>query len=834
MNPTITFTKFTTLYESEPLRQRTTWTDMVDWLSTFKICDDASKKNLEMLFSGAEWKKGVHQRKKDDVETVHLLVLDFDGDMLLEDAKKLYNQYEYVLYTSYNHQREKDGKPACDKFRMVFPLATPVCAKLWNRINNYVLEFAPGVDEACKKIAQTYTRPVVRTGQVGLFHHNKGTILDITGWPQIDDSKINFVGSANPINRSEHKLFADDTLETKGGMIRVGDITKHITGVKCPFHGDTKPGEFASMSKAGNIFLHCRKCGTVFMDKQEPPMFESFYKKVQERPKDKIDYSKPIFEMDAVPVAPHNRQKRQEMLLKRFKTLPSKYNLIYAAEGFGKSYLAAHYAKTGTRVIFGAASNKQAAEQAASFERAGLNVQLVTSREYNLWKNHNIECVHNEQTNPWEGGSVNEKASKRRIKVRYPHFTDAEVEALWSDERAADPDWDADVIVTTHARIQVWAMISAQAHKEQLETQGATRLTLLRIVMDEDDTAPSVCIPPNTTVFFDDPSRERFTKYAPYNPAFDVQDKHGNDRYETIDIGERKYFVRPEQYVLGHSLRTKVVFTTTELVTRELIVALYGKELYAPDGLTTDGKVLAGDIRVYSTTLVHKKFDGILACMVERLKRKFPNVNYFADGQGNEINLANNKGRNDLSKHHSIIEISQPHLHTINHLCDELGWSESENFAMKVAIALDTAHQAIGRNSGYRNTDGDGGLDISCTVLIDPKLFREFVQQSRYFIHHAANADTVGESFSSFMSAIDGTASIHGATLALLANARTYLTTEKYFLNDAIQAIKTVGPKLQSIRRGRIQLAIANVAEKWFKGTKNEVKLLSICDGLTL
>lgn len=62
------------------------------------------------------------QIKQENYQGVLGLALDYDdGVPTIEDAKKLFKDYNYLIYTSTNHLKEKSGKPACERFRVILP-----------------------------------------------------------------------------------------------------------------------------------------------------------------------------------------------------------------------------------------------------------------------------------------------------------------------------------------------------------------------------------------------------------------------------------------------------------------------------------------------------------------------------------------------------------------------------------------------------------------------------------------------------------------------------------------------------------------------------------------
>lgn len=66
-------------------------------------------------------------RKSDNFIEAQLIAVDIDSNLTIERALELdfVRRYGLFVYTSVSHGIAKDGKPACDRFRIVFALSTP-------------------------------------------------------------------------------------------------------------------------------------------------------------------------------------------------------------------------------------------------------------------------------------------------------------------------------------------------------------------------------------------------------------------------------------------------------------------------------------------------------------------------------------------------------------------------------------------------------------------------------------------------------------------------------------------------------------------------------------
>ena len=480
------------------------------------------------------------------------------------------------------------------------------------------------------------------------------------------------------------------------------------------------------------------------------------------------------------PVVPYDRQKREELIRKKClnKGFTEDFNimLLYAFEGFGKSYYAYLLAKEKNKpVLFASISNEQAAEQAEGFRKLGLRVQFIPGREYVLRQQYNVEIQYQEPTHPWDIDRLAKGPTKRWMKGNQKR-TAAEIEQIWTETESPRPDFENhDIVCTTIARTMAYGRMQKDRYMKVWKKDEDGEKSYDWMVKDP-------IIPSHVVVFFDDPDKESFTWYKPYNAKLverlqkRQQEQREKRREESAEeqpdpddssehvippsihvdgesikiekINGRDYFVRPRSMVLGFGLRgNPLVFTTTEELTRRLIHYMYerwvrkkGVErlvgVYEP-GLMPEQQMNAGDITMIKTNIVASKRDGFLPPIVHRLQSEGFDFNYIADGQGSTINLVNNKGQNIFADKDSVIEISEPHFEIVTRFIDELhdhGWQESDRNALKVVLALDALQQAIGRNSGYRWSDRETRDQRRCIVLCDPRLHNTLIRSMRYYV----------------------------------------------------------------------------------------------------
>jgi hypothetical protein len=411
----IKFSKFEDQYDITPKAIEANWADIVDLFSEHRVFN--GDKTQEMHFNGCEFNG---DRRQDNVVAMHMLVLDYDDGLPIDEAQKLFSEYEHIGYTSYNHQVPKNGKPPVDKYRVIIPLVTPCPMKDWMEIRHNVETFAPQVDMASVKLSQPFAVPLVRTNGGKIAWHNEGKWLDVSDWErqnQFDPTNYTNYTPSTPDNEVDE----DFIFETKKGSVRFGDVDTRISDVLCPFHNEDSPyGTFLN-KQGGSVYHVCRKCGTTKLgqsnhheDDKPDSVITDFVatrkKKKKPQPKKKNftkqDHLDDMIGVGETVAEPFSKEKRAE-LIKKHCLRPRKNMLLYAFEGFGKSYLTVLWARDhGKKVLFGCNSNLQAREQAAGFEKQGCKVQVILSREHRLETEYQVEIVRNEPVNPWEQGKV--------------------------------------------------------------------------------------------------------------------------------------------------------------------------------------------------------------------------------------------------------------------------------------------------------------------------------------------------------------------------------------------------------------------------------------------
>jgi hypothetical protein len=251
-----------------PETTQTTWINFANFiLDGHEIFD--SDKNEGAHFNCVEYNG---YRDTDHAIAMTALTLDYDELVSLDEAKEMFKQYEYILYTSYNHQAFKyheDGTikdTPKDKFRIILPFDKPCPVNEWLMIKEHVSKFSPNVDNTSKNITQLFCRNLVHSDNKtkAETHYNHGEFLDWTTWPKEEPTQRVINGQLPPDwkpSSYEGNFDEDQVFQLKHGTIRAGDITGKVSHVYCPWHADKSPGSF--LNKTGStVYHHCHKCRT--------------------------------------------------------------------------------------------------------------------------------------------------------------------------------------------------------------------------------------------------------------------------------------------------------------------------------------------------------------------------------------------------------------------------------------------------------------------------------------------------------------------------------------------------------------------------------------------
>jgi hypothetical protein len=100
------------------------------------------------VWSPIKWVNG--SRCQNNFVYSYYAVLDFDnGELSLEQAKKSFCDVNHIIGTTRNHQAQKNGKPPCDRFRVLLEFEHPITDLRTYRYNMFLLCARFDADKAC-------------------------------------------------------------------------------------------------------------------------------------------------------------------------------------------------------------------------------------------------------------------------------------------------------------------------------------------------------------------------------------------------------------------------------------------------------------------------------------------------------------------------------------------------------------------------------------------------------------------------------------------------------------------------------------------------------------
>ena len=696
------------------------------------------------------------RRKQANVLSIDALVLDYDGALSIEEAKERFQDYAYIAYTSHSHLQ----KGGVEKFRIVIQLASPIPADVsvnehqvirgkgdWHFIKEALRDFAGPVDPKSFETNTMYYLPSTHPDRVDGFQcwSNDGEPFDWYVLPRFEPvHPVVGDAAASKVKDSSLTLQPDDILDTKHGPIRIGNVDRRISGVLCPFHEDESASEFVNRSNRGNIYLYCKRCGTVYMEDT------SEQKSDQSEPDPDAVKSALLDELLDFPTLYHDASDRslvQEQLRvigeairnnknpydKELSLSSNASHIVFMPEGAGKSLLARDMARFGQKIIFACKSWDQAFEKYDDFKRSGdehgFSVDLFLSKDAKARRRFGVPVERGNTARPYEVGRILDDESLTKFKANNPNLSDQFIRVCWAflqqDEffvydSSLEPGYstnfvenhplwdrfnqglvgkDADILVTTHAQLRL--LVQKNRH-----------------------------VPMDRIVWVDDPDITDVIDIEAYDSHRHGQIDWDNPPENTRVVNGNTYFARPEEQSIGLGQRNNIcIYTTTEVLTRQAIENLLNRrheEYVLHDKMNF---LTGGRITILGTSKVQKRFDAIVPIISRLLEKQgFENV-LIANGLGTPINHSNSKGNNQLKEATILVELSHPHPIEKFTYCDALEINRGQN-ASQVGqqMMLDRLHQAIGRNSGYRSAG------YECVILADSHVHGFLIDNVRYAI----------------------------------------------------------------------------------------------------
>jgi hypothetical protein len=167
---------------------------------------------------------GNTRRCANNVVSWHMLPVDIDSNFTISEAIDRFRDYEYILFTTFSHQMDKDSERACDRFRMFFLLAAPVQNQDVITRKMAINRFITGLDQCSLSQSQSFYIPScpIHMADKAVFKHNQGKKLDLLSFPV--DPVMEY---ANPSN-SENEFDAEFKEKIIEKLCSIGNVSNDV------------------------------------------------------------------------------------------------------------------------------------------------------------------------------------------------------------------------------------------------------------------------------------------------------------------------------------------------------------------------------------------------------------------------------------------------------------------------------------------------------------------------------------------------------------------------------------------------------------------------------
>lgn len=132
-------------------------------------------KDVAEFIKNNQWSGGVFKnstRNNENFESADLIALDIDEGLTIESAKSILDEknLSYIIGTTKSHGISKNGKVACDRFRVIIPFAERIKSKNeFDEIMKAIISEFPQIDKNAKDCARFFypCKEVVHTNFSG-------------------------------------------------------------------------------------------------------------------------------------------------------------------------------------------------------------------------------------------------------------------------------------------------------------------------------------------------------------------------------------------------------------------------------------------------------------------------------------------------------------------------------------------------------------------------------------------------------------------------------------------------------------------------------------------
>jgi hypothetical protein len=159
------------------------------------------------------------RRCKGNVIAIMGIVLDIDTNYTIDQAKAMFKEIEFVLYTTFRHTKNKH------KFRIVIPFSQPLLAEDIAGRQESITETFPGVDNCSFTMSQSF---YFHSGPDDAYSYwNEGMLIDPYAFeyraPKIwQPASTSFTNTMDPEHAAAYKAAVVESLNTCSGLHYAG------------------------------------------------------------------------------------------------------------------------------------------------------------------------------------------------------------------------------------------------------------------------------------------------------------------------------------------------------------------------------------------------------------------------------------------------------------------------------------------------------------------------------------------------------------------------------------------------------------------------------------
>lgn len=149
---------------------------------------------IPVRFKADKYEPNLHgeiKKCRANIDEWYLLPVDIDSATTISEAQDIFKDYEYILYTTHRHKRNRIKNKLQHRFRIFILLSNPVTTVDFDNRKQAIQKLIGKADSASLYASQGFFMPSYseRNAKHTFFHHNTGKPLDLLSLP-IDPKPI--------------------------------------------------------------------------------------------------------------------------------------------------------------------------------------------------------------------------------------------------------------------------------------------------------------------------------------------------------------------------------------------------------------------------------------------------------------------------------------------------------------------------------------------------------------------------------------------------------------------------------------------------------------------